>query len=132
MFDEIAKIFENDQVCHIEPENQSIVKSDLAPDSSYKAKLRQRQLETFDMMYEILSKQFNIKINKFEGIPTDEDTKGLAKAIKYILVDLDPMALACMFRIAQSSKSAAIALCSLYGHLTIDQAVEAARVEENF
>ena len=33
---------------------------------------------------------------------------------------------------ATSSKSSAIALCALYGHLTVDECVRAARVDEDF
>lgn len=52
--------------------------------------------------------------------------------VRDIVTSLDPLALTCLFKMTQSSKSAAISLCTLYGHLTVEQAVKAARTDENF
>lgn len=49
-----------------------------------------------------------------------------------IFKELDPIALACLFHMATHCKSTAIALCTLYGHIPIEEAVLASRVDENF
>ena len=45
---------------------------------------------------------------------------------------MDPIALTCLFQMAISSKSAAISLCTLHGKLTIEDAVRASRIDEDY
>jgi chaperone required for assembly of F1-ATPase len=49
-----------------------------------------------------------------------------------ILEDMDPMALACLFNICASTKSAAVGLCLMHGLIGIEEAVALARTEEDF
>ena len=78
-----------------------------------------------------MSDEFGIKLNIFENLSNFELDKSVLKA-KQIVQDLDPVALTCLYQMAISAKSTAIALCTLHGKLSIEEAVRASRIDEDY
>ena len=78
-----------------------------------------------------MRKNFDINLNIFQTIPIEPQDKTVKKG-QLIFKSLDPLALACLFHLATSSKSSAIAICGLHGFISIQEAVAAARIEEDF
>lgn len=88
-------------------------------------------MEHIEKVFGIMNDQFGIKLNIFENLYSVDLDKSILKA-KQIFQDLDPVSLTCLYQMAISSKSCAIALCSLYGKLTIEEAVRASRIDEDY
>lgn len=63
-----------------------------------------------------MKEEFGIQLTVFESFYNVDLDKSILKA-KQIFNDLDPIALTCLYQMAISSKSAAIALCALHGKL---------------
>ena len=124
MQSELQKILENDQICFIEPVEG-------AGSEEYKSKLREQQLQHIEKVFGIMNEDFGIKLNIFENIYSVDLDKSILKA-KQIVQDLDPISLTCLYQMAISSKSCAIALCTLHGKLAIEEAVRASRIDEDY
>ena len=124
MESELQKIIENDQICFIEPEEG-------AGSQEYKSKLRTEQNKHIDKVFGIMSDEFGIKLNVFENLYNVTIDPSVLKATQ-IVQELDPVALTCLYQMAISSKSAAIALCALHGKLSIEEAVRASRIDEDY
>lgn len=121
---ELQKILENDQICFLEPVEG-------AGSEEYKSKLREQQIKHIEKVFAIMNEEFGIKLNIFESLYSVDLDKSILKA-KQIVQDLDPIALTCLYQMAISAKSTAIALCALHGKLTIEEAVRASRIDEDY
>ena len=120
----MQKILENDQICFIEPEE--------GPGSvQYKSKLRDEQNKHIEKVFGIMQDDFGIKMTVFENLYNQQVDKSVLKA-QQIVQDLDPVSLTCLYQMAICSKSTAIALCTLFGKLSIEEAVRASRIDEDY
>ena len=77
-----------------------------------------------------MQEQFGITMNVFESL-LDTPDKSIKKG-EEVFASLDPWALQCLSLITKAAKSTAIGLCTMSGHLPIEVAVKASRVDENF
>lgn len=124
MKNEILKVITNDQVCFIEPES----------DNEYKEKLRVFQKERIEMIFEVLDKTFEIKLKTFDGLNIfDEQPAEAVARTEELVSDLDYFVLNSLFQVTIGSKSSAIALALIHGgHISVEQAVRLARIDEDF
>lgn len=102
-----------------------------AGSEEYKNKLREEQTKHIEKVFGIMNEEFGIKLNIFESLYSVDLDKSILKA-KQIVQELDPISLTCLFQMAISAKSTAIALCALHGKLTIEEAVRASRIDEDY
>lgn len=76
--------------------------------------------------------EFGIKLNPIEVMsPKGAQDTSILKMKQYV-ENLDPVALCCMFQIAAASQSSIIAWLLVNGHFTPEEAVKAARIEEDY
>ena len=77
-----------------------------------------------------MKRDFGITLRAFEGLDEEPDPS-IEKSIDFFC-SLDPVALSCISSMANAAKSAAIAMCLATDSLSIEEAVRAARVDEDF
>ncbi|CDW74897.1 atp12-domain-containing protein [Stylonychia lemnae] len=123
MKDELFSILESDQICFRESED---VQND------YKAGLAKTQKEHTSKVFDILEREFQIKLKIYHSLQIDSQDPSVHK-LHQILQDLDQFAVSSIYAISQSCKSTAIALSFiLRDELDIQDAVNIARVDENY
>eukprot|EP00347_Sterkiella_histriomuscorum_P002958 403366146 len=124
MKEELTAILENDQICFRESEEDA--------ENDYKKGLAKTQKAHTDRIFEILEREFGIKLKIFHSIQIDAQDSSVQK-LQPILQNCDPYVLSSLYSISQSSKSTAIALAFiLRSELNIHDAVSIARVDENY
>jgi len=125
MRNELQGFLENDSICYREAENDQ---------NEYKQKLAEVQKEKTDRIFDFLKDKFGVSLKVFYEIPLEAQDQSVMK-IKPLLKGLDPYVLTSLYSIASAGKSSAIALAMLYmepGQISIKEAVDIARVDENF
>lgn len=80
----------------------------------------------------MIDDNFGIKLEIFEGFNFSEpDPNNEQKAID-LIESYDPFTIACLNAIAKTTKSSALALCLINGHISLEDALKAARLDEDF
>jgi chaperone required for assembly of F1-ATPase len=74
--------------------------------------------------------RFGIELKSFESLVDEQDPS--AEKAGPFFESLDPWALSCLNQMASACKSAAIAMSVISGELSLQDAVAAARVDEDF
>ena len=123
MREELYTILENDQICFRESEEA---------DNQYKVGLALAQKEKTTRIFDILEKEFGVKLKIFHDIQVEPQHSSVSKVVP-LLRTIDNYVLFSLYTVAQQSKSTAIALSFLlHNELSIREAVEIARVDENY
>jgi ATP synthase mitochondrial F1 complex assembly factor 2 len=123
MREELYTILENDQICFRE--------SELA-ENSYKAGLAKAQKEATQRVFDILKKDFGVQLKVFHDIVVEPQHSSVSKVVPLIRT-VDDYVLFSLYTVAQQSKSTAIALSFLLKNdISIKEAVDIARVDENY
>ena len=65
-----------------------------------------------------MKQEFGITMRAFEGL-IDEPDPSVEKSVEFFC-SLDPMALSCLSAMANSAKSAAIAMCAITDNISIE------------
>ena len=86
------------------------------------------------MIFDVLDKQFDVKLKTFDGLNIfDEQPAEAVNRVEQLIEDLDFFALNALFQVTICSKSSAIALALIHGgHISVEQAVRLARIDEDF
>ena len=115
MSKEIVKIIDNDQICFIEPESEN----------EYKAKLRKIQLEKAQGLLDIVKDNFGVELKLFkeENSMFASQSPDALQVINNVIDELDLWTLNSIFQVTVSSKSSAVAMSLIHGHLSIKDAV---------
>lgn len=123
MREELYTILENDQICFRESEQA---------DNSYKVKLALAQKEHTTRIFDMMEKEFGVKLRVFHDINVEPQHASVSKVVP-LLKSMDNYTLFSLYTVAQQSKSTAIALSFLLkNELSIKDAVTIARVDENY
>ena len=78
-----------------------------------------------------MHEKFKIYLKASDIMPQDPQDKSVKK-LKTILSELDPIALCSLYNIACHTRSVSIGLSVVHKHLSIEEAVRATMVEEDF
>lgn len=90
------------------------------------------QKEQTTRIFEIMEREFGVKLKVYYGINVDPQHSSVSKAVP-LLRSIDNYVLFSLYTIAQQAKSTAIALSFLLKEeLSIEEAVNIARVDENY
>jgi ATP synthase F1 complex assembly factor 2 len=123
MKEELYSILENDQICFRESEEA---------ENEYKTGLAKAQKEHTQKIFDILEKDFGIKLKVFHNIQMEPQDSSVTKLLP-MLSTFDNFVLFSLYSVAISAKSTAIALSFLLrDHISIEEAVAIARVDENY
>lgn len=123
MREELYTILENDQICFRESEQA---------DNSYKQGLAKAQIEHTTKIFEILQREFGVKLKVFHDIQIEPQDSSVTKIVP-LLRTVDHYVLFSLYTVAQQAKSTAIALAFLLkNEISIEEAVRIARVDENY
>ena len=94
--------------------------------------LAKTQKEHTSRIFDIMEKEFGVKLKVFHDINVEPQHSSVAKVVP-LLRTIDNYVLFSLYTVAQSSKSTAIALSFLLkNELSITDAVNIARVDENY
>lgn len=90
------------------------------------------QKEQTTRIFEIMEREFGVKLKVYYGINVDPQHASVSKAVP-LLRSVDNYVLFSLYTVAQQAKSTAIALSFLLkDELSIKEAVTIARVDENY
>ena len=116
----IMEILSMDQVCFREKSKNR---------EYYKTQLRFEQEERSDPLLQFMKEKYDVELRTFDDFSFLRQDPSYLR-LGYILPELDPYLLLCLFVIAQSTKSTVIGLALLNEVITFEDAILMSRLEE--
>ena len=83
-------------------------------------------------MFRVMKEGFGVDMMRFNAITDSTPYSVVGKIRDDVLDKLDPLSLNSVFQSAVCSKSAAISLAVIHGHISIEEAVRASRIDEDY
>lgn len=83
-------------------------------------------------MFRVMKEGFGVELMRFKSIIDSTPSSVVAKMRDDVIDKLDPLALNSVFQSAVCSKSAAVSLALIHDHLSIEDAVRASRIDEDY
>jgi ATP synthase F1 complex assembly factor 2 len=123
MREELFTILENDQICFRESEDA---------ENEYKVKLAKTQKAHTQKVFDILEREYGVKLKIFTDINVEPQHPSVSKLVPLIR-GFDTFTLFSLYSVTQQAKSTAIAVAFLLrNEISIREAVDIARVDENY
>ena len=83
-------------------------------------------------MFRVMKEGFGVDMMRFNAITDSTPYSVVGKIRDDVLDKLDPLSLNSVFQSAVCSKSAAISLAVIHDHISIEEAVRASRIDEDY
>ena len=83
-------------------------------------------------MFKVMKEGFGVEMMRFKAITDSTPYSVVGKIRDDVINKLDPLSLNSVFQSAVCSKSAAISLALIHDLITIEEAVRASRIDEDY